>query len=87
MPLRTREEDFYDFGGRISFTGLKNNHYVHGINKRLQFVEKLLNRNIEKRLLLKDADGAATRTKILVSIMAKKKILKEKMRSENWLVL
>lgn len=41
VPLRTREEDFYKFGGAIGLEGLSKKLFVPGVNKKLQLVEKV----------------------------------------------
>ncbi|MHA2363613.1 MAG: nucleotidyltransferase domain-containing protein [Candidatus Hodarchaeales archaeon] len=40
-PLRTREEEFYKFGGKVNLDDLREKKFVIGVNKRLQLVEKL----------------------------------------------
>ncbi|MHA2295118.1 MAG: nucleotidyltransferase domain-containing protein [Candidatus Hodarchaeales archaeon] len=37
-PLKSREEEFYSFAGKLDLNDLKNNHYVPGVNKRLEFI-------------------------------------------------
>ncbi|MFW9994727.1 MAG: nucleotidyltransferase domain-containing protein [Candidatus Odinarchaeota archaeon] len=37
-PLKPLEEDFYVFAGKLDRTGLKNDLYVAGVNKRLEFI-------------------------------------------------
>lgn len=43
IPLRSREEEFYNFGGKINLQELQNNSYKTGVNKKLQFVQKIDN--------------------------------------------
>jgi len=41
ISLRSREEEFYNFGGKITLQELQQKSYKPGINKKLQFVQKI----------------------------------------------
>lgn len=61
IPLYPQEEEFYKFGGSLSFTDIEDKKYkrIPGVNKKLLLIEPIDNGHIEIRITPKNAGRIA----------------------------
>ena len=61
IPLYPQEEEFYKFGGSLSFKDIKDEKYKRtpGVNKKLLFIEPTENGHIETRISPRNAGSFA----------------------------
>lgn len=68
IPLYPQEEEFYKFGGLLSFNDVKEEKYkrIPGINKKLLFIEPTKKGHIETRISPKNAGSIANKLNIKI---------------------